>query len=215
MGYHRAGFEVIGVDTVFHPNYPFRVRQADALKVLTETDYIAQFDVIHASPPCQGYSTAVTSNGESKWARSKGKNEPRLIAEVRELLAATGKPWVIENVMGARDEMPEAIMLCGYMFDRIIPRHRLFDSNITLTAPEHIPCTGLATAMAERLGWPRQELSACGHGVRAGTKERWKWLMGIDWNMTQQEIAEAIPPVYTEHIGTQLVAVLTQNRATI
>lgn len=216
MGYHRAGFtEIVGVDTVFHPNYPFVVRQDDALKVLQEPDYIAQFDAIHASPPCQGYSSAVTSDGSSRWARSQGKNEPRLIAEVRELLAATGKPWVIENVMGARDHMNDPVMLCGYMFDLIIPRHRLFESNVALTAPQHIPCLGLAKAMAERLGWPQQELSACGHGVRSGTKERWQWLMGIDWKMTQQELAEAIPPIYTEHIGSQLVSVLSQNRATI
>jgi DNA (cytosine-5)-methyltransferase 1 len=215
MGYHRAGFEVIGVDTVFHPNYPFPVRQADALKVLREPDYIAQFDAIHASPPCQGYSHAVTADGSNRWARSKGKNEPRLIAEVRELLIATGKPWVIENVMGASDEMPGAVMLCGYMFDRIIPRHRLFESNVPLTVPEHVPCLGLAKAMAARLGWPEKELSACGHGVRAGTKERWQWLLGIDWKMTTQELAEAIPPVYTEHIGAQLAAVLTQNSATL
>ena len=99
MGYHRAGFEVVGVDIKPQPHYPFEFHQADALEYPLEG-----FDVYHASPPCQGYSPHTKNN--SKWVSySLGKQTPKLIKVVKELLQGAGKPLVIENVMGSRDEI--------------------------------------------------------------------------------------------------------------
>jgi hypothetical protein len=46
-----------------------------------------------------------------------------------------------------------------------------------------------------------------GHGgdsSRYWTLAEWKEAMGIDW-MKRDELAEAIPPAYTEFIGSQLL----------
>jgi DNA (cytosine-5)-methyltransferase 1 len=139
VGYARAGFEVVGVDIVPQPRYPFAFVQADALEYLHELCSLGssrfgveiQFDAIHASPPCQAHS-AVTPD------KSVHEN---LIPETRELLEATGLPYVIENVEGAKAELHDPAMLCGSMFDPILDvrRHRLFETNWGLEPPAW-PC---------------------------------------------------------------------------
>ena len=132
MGYHRAGFEVVGVDIKPQPHYPFEFHQADAM-----TYPLEGFDAIHASPPCQGYSPHVSSES-SAWAGTRGKDEPRLIGAVRERLV--GHAYVIENVVGARRELRGPLLLCGTMFGLPIARHRLFEMNWRIgafDAPHH------------------------------------------------------------------------------
>jgi DNA (cytosine-5)-methyltransferase 1 len=197
MGYHKAGFEVVGVDIDPQPNYPFEFHQADAL-----TFPLDGFDVIHASPPCQGYSTAVTSHS-SKYVRTKGKDEPRLISAIRERVK--GIPYVIENVAGARDFMESPILLCGSMFGLMIPRHRYFESNMNVPEPTHPKCRGMAKRSSERTGWEYREMSVTGKGRSVGTSERWKQILGIDWHMTQHDLVESIPPAYTEYIGKYIM----------
>ena len=51
LGYSRADFEVVGVDVKSQPRYPFTLIQADALTL--DPKFIASFDAVHASPPCQ------------------------------------------------------------------------------------------------------------------------------------------------------------------
>lgn len=139
-GYIAAGWDVTGVDIADHgKRYPGTFIQADALSYLASHGH--EFDAIHASPPCQGYSIATAGNPA---ARAKHK---RMIAATRELLVLAGRPWVIENVEQAIAQMRRPITLCGRMFaldaidedglPLVLDRHRLFESNVQLVAPSH------------------------------------------------------------------------------
>lgn len=208
-GYSAAGFDVTGVDIAPQPNYPFQFVQGDALEYLARHGH--EYDVIHASPPCQGYSPHVSSAG-SKWVPTEGKNEPKLIGPCRDLLIASGKPYVIENVAGARSEMNVTLSLCGWMFGLPIPRHRLFESNLVIPQPEHQNCRGVAKRYAAARGWSYRDMSVTGKGRGKGTSARWKQILGIEAgvNMTQHQLAECIPPAYTRYIGTEILR-LVQN----
>lgn len=192
MGYYRAGFDVIGVDINPQKNYPFEFIQDDALKVGVR--YGDWFDVVHASPPCQAFSSMTSCRP------GLADSYPDLVAATRELLVESGKPWVIENVPGA--PLHDPITLCGQMFDLELYRHRLFESNIALVAPEH-PAHVIPTSRAGH--WtPGTIMSVSGH-IAPIAKAR--EIMGIDWT-TREELAEAIPPAYTEYVGRQLMATL-------
>ena len=188
MGYHLAGFEVVGVDIEPQPNYPFTFICADAL-----TFPLDGFDVIHASPPCQRYSFASYFHGSHV-------EHPDLIDTVRERLQASGKPYVIENV--ERSPVQNAIKLCGTMFGLQVYRHRLFESNILLFQPAHPRHTAKA-AKPGAIAGPGEFWCVGGH---FGQKDKAQRAMGINWMKTQSEIANAIPPAYTEFIGKQLMA---------
>lgn len=193
MGYHRAGFEVVGVDIKPQPHYPFEFWQADALDYLAFTgrDVAPMFDAVHASPPCQRYSV-LTRNPE---------NHPDLIGPVRTLLEQTGLPYVIENVPPA--PLRRDLVLHGGMFGLRVHRRRVFESNCLLLSV-------VAPRAADPVGVYGH---AGGRSTRDGEKgrgstEAWREAMGIDW-MTGKELAEAIPPAYTEFIGEQLMAQIT------
>ncbi len=125
MGYHRAGFEVVGVDIKTQPHYPFEFVQADALTLPIE--FLGQFDAIHASPPCQGYSRT----RHRPWLNDKV--HPMLIPAVRDKFRNLNVPWVIENV---GDSPLMGIKLTGEMFGLPFKRLRIFESNILLFAPD-------------------------------------------------------------------------------
>lgn len=184
MGYYRAGFEVIGVDNRAQPNYPFRFIQADWQEAL---DMLMDFDVIHASPPCQAYSAM------SHCRPGLAATYPDLIAEVRYKLESYGLPYVIENVPGA--PLREPTLLCGQMFGRALYRHRLFETNFPVVAPVHQD----HVLPASRAGhWkPGTIMSVAGHFSPVAHA---RYIMGIEW-MTRDEMGEAIPPAYTEYIG--------------
>lgn len=131
-----------------------------------------------------------------------------LIAAVREALVASGKPFVIENVMGASRHLKASLLLCGSMFGLHIPRHRIFESNTLIPQPHHGKCAGIAKKGSKILGYDYRDMSVTGKGRRAGTSERWKTLLGIEGDMTQHQLAEAIPPAYTEYIGKHLISFL-------
>ena len=127
MGYHRAGFEVVGVDIKPQPHYPFEFHQADAL-----TYPLDGSDAYHASPPCQGYSIM----RHLPWL--KNKEYPLLISPIRERLSSTCKPYVIENVVGAQKiAKMQAGWLCGGMFGLNFYRHRLFETTFFWFQPGH------------------------------------------------------------------------------
>ena len=202
MGYHRAGFEVVGVDIKPQPNYPFEFHQADAL-----TFPMDGFDAVHASPPCQRYSPSSKRN-----RRGAGPDEhPDLVATVRELLRENGRAYVIENVPGA--PLIDPVVLCGSTFKLDVRRHRMFECSFPVPRP---PCDhGWQTP---RFPTPdgRTGLSCVvpvyGQRNYAGDLELRRKAMGIEW-MTNREIVLAIPPAYTEHIGEQLVDYLESVNA--
>jgi DNA (cytosine-5)-methyltransferase 1 len=230
MGYHRAGFEVVGVDIKPQPRYPFTFWQDDALDLLgsfvewDERGYVTlrQFDAIHASPPCQAYSALrVAANAQE---------HPRLIEPTRALLRETGLPYVIENV--PQSPLDHPIRLCGASFylgvdpddadwhpktlkllgkrGRDLQRHRLFETNFPMmVAPcwHRRPVIGFYGdhARARRRSDPNQ----VGNEQDFPDADRVRLAqiaMGIDWTNEWDELREAIPPAYTEFIGTQLLA---------
>jgi DNA (cytosine-5)-methyltransferase 1 len=183
----------------------------DALKFL-DTQDLSEFDAVHASPPCQKFSR-VQALGK---ARNGGYNEhPDLVGPTRERLLQIGKPYVIENVVGA--PLINPITLCGKTFDLKVYRHRIFESNVELTAPTHIPHDDSTPSAGNGVS-PKGFISVCGTGgVRGMTSkqiiEYWSYAMGIDW-MTRKELAQAVPPAYTEWIGKQLITYLNGVVAT-
>lgn len=209
MGYHRAGFDVVGVDIEPQPRYPFEFVQADALEYLV--DNWRNFDAVHASPPCQAYS-------DMKSAPNARAGHPQLIEPTRTRLAATGLPWVMENVEGA--PLANPVTLCGSMFGLGVPgyqlrRHRLFEAStgVLIRTPE---CAHSGAVIGVYGGHVRSRSDYRGGADFAGQDRPalGRQAMGIGW-MTMDGLSQAIPPAYTEFIGTQLLdhLSLSQERA--
>jgi len=198
VGYHRAGFDVVGVDIEPQPRYPFAFIQTDVLSL--DQRFLRSFDAIHASPPCQRYSDLAKRNGNAEdW--------PDFVAPVRAMLEASGRPWIMENVEGA--PLIDPVMLCGTMFPGLrVLRHRLFESNMTLTAPPHGKHPLVFTHDKRKAHHGKLDQDTAFVQVTGGgncSVANAAAAMGIDW-MTKHELNEAIPPAYTEHLGRQLAA---------
>ena len=175
-----------------------------------KTQDLSRFDVIHASPPCQAHTKAQ----QLAKARNDGKypEHPDLIAQTRDLLIKSGKPYIIENVSGA--PLINPIKLSGTQFKNLYTqRQRLFESNVALKEPDELP-TKKKTPPA---GWGFGDdgfISICGSGGVQGMNSKqiplyWGFALGgIDW-MTRDELAEAIPPAYTEFVGKQIKDFIT------
>lgn len=207
MGYHRSGFDVVGIDIDPQPNYPFEFHQADALDYVAE--HWREFEAIHASPPCQTH-TALTKGNRKRDGWSDDHVD--LIPETRRLLNATGLTYVIENVQGSG--IRRDLTLCGEMFGLGVIRHRYFElGNWTGTAPTHKPHRGRVRGWRHGQYFDGPYLAVHGDGGGKGTVAEWQHAMGIGWTNVRREIAEAIPPAYTEHIGAQLLAHLEQEAA--
>lgn len=194
MGYHQAGFEVTGIDINRQKRYPFRFIQMDALEV--SPSFLAGFDVIHASPPCQKYSDL---------QKRTGLDYPDLIQPTRQILLNSGKPYVIENVDTA--PLLNPVMLCGRMFPELkVYRHRLFESNIEIEIPIHPIHDKLVFTYDKRKYHYKKFdngmfIQVTGGGN--GTIQQKRAAMDIDW-MIHKEINESIPPAYTKYIGEQI-----------
>lgn len=193
MGYYRAGFDVVGVDILPQPNYPFKFHQEDALETLTGD--LSEYQAIHASPPCQAYSLATLHRGQDY-----ANTLPDLIEPTRRLLREHASvPWVMENV--PRAPIAKHVLLCGEMFGLRLHRHRYFEiDGFMVMQPRHAPHTlrGALDNCHIEDGYTRQ---IAGH--YADHKSACE-AMGIDW-MTPSELVESIPPAYTEHIGDYLL----------
>lgn len=194
MGYHRAGFDVVGVDLEPQGRYPFPMVVADALAPPFD---LGRFDAIHASPPCQSYSTM---------SNRHGSDAPQLIDAVRVMLDRAGCPYVLENVTGARRFMRSPLMLHGGQFGLPLWRPRLFESNVLLMSPPPAPRRTDAVAVYgrredRRVLWRRGD----GTVLRAATLEAAREAMGMPW-ASWNGCREAVPPAYTEWIGRQLLS---------
>ncbi len=202
MGYHQAGFDVVGVDIVPQPRYPFDFIQGDALSPPVDLE---AFDLIHASPPCQAYS--ITGRA---FPHLRGRH-PKLLALVRDMIKHL--PYVIENVPGA--PMRSDVVLCGSMFGcsaydadmgkvMWLKRHRLFEASFPMMAPPDM-CEahrGRIAGVYGGGGIKRAQALASktrrgGYTPRADVRRE---LMDMPW-ATMKECNEAIPPAYTEYIG--------------
>ena len=225
MGYARAGFEVVGVDVEPQPDYPFEFRQADAMFVAQWAGLSGEWDAIHASPPCQAYTALRVA--------ANAREHPRLIEPLRELLVATGLPYVIENVpqaplrnalvlggesfglgveAGDSDWSAKTLLLLGSGGRRALRRHRLFETSFAVMASpcwHRLPVIGFYGdhARAQRRSDPLQVENEQDFpdADRVGLA---RVAMGINWTDSWDSLREAIPPAFTEHIGTQLRAAL-------
>jgi DNA (cytosine-5)-methyltransferase 1 len=194
VGYHRAGFtDIVGVDNRRMPRYTFEFHQADALEYLAA--HGREFDVIHASPQCQGYS---------RTQRIHGREYPMIIESLRDALLGIGKPYVIENVPGA--PLINPIMLCGTMFGLRVFRHRLFETMPFLLAPGHTTHHEPACIVG-RQPEPGQYMTVAGHFANVAYARQ---AIGIDW-MTRYELSQAIPPAYTEWLGRRLLEAINDR----
>lgn len=225
-GYRRAGFTVYSVDIESQPRNPFPFHQGDVLLVLTclilgdkiafsngEELGLEDFHTIHASPPCQAYSVT-----KSKSAHNRKKEHVDLVAPTRILLNQTGLPWIMENVVGA--PLLKPVTLCGSQFNLVandvdgVPvrllRHRLFESTVQLSVPEHVSHRKSSMVTASVFGsggtWkPHHRDNPKRSGGYVPHISVIKELMGIDWMETRYELSQSIPPAYTEYLGKQLI----------
>ena len=180
--------EVVGVDVLAQPRYPYEFIQGDALSVLDDVAFVSSFDFVHASPPCQAYSHA------SQYRRNAGVAYPDLVALTRSGLDVCGVPWVIENVPGS--PLRKDLSLCGCYFDLELRRERWFETSWNAfrmmrphNHPHPVPCVvGSGTPGPVRAALGRNtgiaELRAC---------------MGIDW-MNRRELSLSIPPAYSRFV---------------
>jgi site-specific DNA-cytosine methylase len=207
MGYKLAGFNVLGVDIKPQPRYPGWFVQGDALEFARQYGHL--FDMIHASPTCQGYAVSVQSSN-SKWVSySRGKSEPRLIREVQAVLKDLRAPYVIENVQGAQSELAASLLLCGSMFGNYPARHRFFEVSHMVMQPPHNKCVGANKRLARRLGCDYKQTIVAGKSRQAGTLDIWRDIMATAWMEKGREIVESIPPYFTRYIGTQMMRAIT------
>lgn len=218
MGLHRAGFEVVGVDIERHKSYPFPMVIADALRPPFD---LSAFDLIWASPPCQAYTAMQNIN-----TRAPKRDHPKLIEPVREMLKASGRHYIIENVPGA--PLVDPIMLCGSMFGLRVRRHRLFECSFWTLQPhcqhnlEHEPTPVWGDSRPSRQEVRRarrarlSSIAVYGDHPqtpgdktmrvnRARTLREGQEAMGIDW-MDWRPLTQAIPPAYSEFLGRAALA---------
>jgi DNA (cytosine-5)-methyltransferase 1 len=189
MGYHRAGFEVVGVDLTDQPNYPFEFHQADAM-----TFDLGGFDAVHASPPCQDHSVLNRGSHGTGW----------MLGATVERLSAAGVPWVVENVVGPKVTMGGYwFTLCGSSFGMRVRRHRRFGSSELVLSP---PCRHAEQGRPFTIighGGGRLDSK---HSMKPNAKDFWRY-MDMPWmeGKPPYGVAQAIPPAYTEFIGAQLL----------
>ncbi|MFJ4690745.1 DNA methylase [Streptomyces sp. NPDC088766] len=206
MGYHRAGFAVDGCDIADRSNYPFPYHRGDALAYLAHliaSGDIERYAFVHASPPCQhGCALTVGTNASQGW----GGTHVDLVAPTRDLLDRTGLPYVIEQPNG-RAKIRKDLTLCGEMFGLGVIRHRNFElGGWTAAQPAHVPHRGRVRGYRHGRFYDGPYVAAYGNGGGKPTVPELQTAMDITWTDVREELTEAIPPAYTEHIGRAYLA---------
>jgi DNA (cytosine-5)-methyltransferase 1 len=201
VGYYRAGFDVVGVDSKPMPGYPYEFIEADAMEVVADRTFLAGFDAVAASPPCPRYSRMTVARGNSG-------DHPDLVGPVTAALREWGGLYVVENVPGA--PMVNPIVLCGSEFGlgalcrdgvwRQLRRHRHFDSNVPILRPNGCAHRGEPVGVYGHGGSGPQRVNRSRRGYQA-TRAEGAEALGIDWMTHQKQLANAIPPAYTEYLG--------------
>jgi DNA (cytosine-5)-methyltransferase 1 len=190
VGYAQAGFQVVGVDIEPQKNYPYEFHQADAFEFLAR--WGREFHLVHASPPCQAYTrlSAMTK-----------KEYPELIPQTRAALIANGRPWIMENVKGA--PLLDPVELCGSQFGLKVYRHRIFESSHLLLGLPHYPHRDKTPKGGTRGNniSPKGFICVAGHFSNVPYA---RLAMGINW-MNRDELAQAIPPAFTQFLGMQII----------
>lgn len=207
-GYQRAGFDVVGVDIVDRPNYPFTFVRADALEYLAgliASGEIRRFTAVHSSPPCQaGCALTVGTNASQGW----GGDHDDLVAPTRVLLERTGLPYVIEQPNG-RAAIRKDLSLCGEMFGLGVLRHRNFElGGWNIARPVHPKHRGYVRGYRHGVYRDGPYVAAYGSGGGKATVPEMQQAMGITWTDVREELTEAIPPAFSEHIGRALLAMV-------
>ncbi|MFF2160556.1 DNA methylase [Streptomyces sp. NPDC058175] len=205
-GYARAGFRVHGCDVADRPNYPFTWHRGDALEYLTHlisTGKIRRYTLMHASPPCQAKNTLTVGTNRS---RGWGGTHVDLVAPTRELLDRSGLPYVIEQPNG-QAEIRKDLTLCGEMFGLGVIRHRNFEvSGCTIEQPAHVPHRGRVRGYRHGKFYDGPYVAAYGNGGGKPSVPELQAALGITWTDVREELTEAIPPAYSEHIGRAFLA---------
>ena len=210
VGYDRAGFDVIGMDIVDQPEYPFAFERLDALVMLRKlVDHPNRyFAAVHASPSCKG--VGMLAKGTDKTLADRHANQ---IPEVRRLLKAAGLPYVIENVPGSG--VREDVMLCGEMFGLGVLQHRYFElggwPNIEHIVFAHKTHRGYVRGWRHGVWREGPYVAAYGKGGGKATAGEIREAKGIDWMTDHLNLRDAIPPVYTESIGRHLMGDLSRG----
>lgn len=199
MGYHLAGFDVVGIDINPQPNYPFEFIQGDAVQYIR--DHGHEYDAIHTSPPCQANcALTVGTNRSQGWG---GEHED-LVQATRAALSNTGRRSTIEQPQG-QAQMTKDVTLCGEMFGLDVIRHRHMELGNWITEPpEHIPHRGKVRGYRHGVWYDGPYIAAYGDGGGKGSVKEMQDAMGIHWTDVRSELTEAIPPAYTRWLGRRL-----------
>lgn len=208
VGLQRAGFNVDGIDIEPQPDYPGRFIQGDALNPPVN---IMDYDIVWASPPCQGFSLIRTPKAVTVLED--------LIQPTRDLLG--GHPMtVIENVPGA--PLRADLALDGRHFNLPVPRRRIFEMSF--------PCAPPLPIEPARVG--RSPIALYGKGPADPAQKKVRLEMGLPPQPAIEELedalgvyhivsgtkthrryllCQAIPPVYSEWIGLAAITVLNAS----
>jgi hypothetical protein len=195
MGYHQAGFDVVGVDIEPQPDYPFEFHRIDVMGL----DLTGPWDFIHASPPCQHDCTLTVGTNAAR-----GVEYPNLTAAVQTRLQACGLPYCIENPPG-RTPLRADLMLCGEMFALDVIRHRVFElGGFTMVQPEHIRHRGRVRGWRHGVWHDGPYVAAYGAGGGKASVAEMQAAMQLGWTANRRSLTEAIPPAYTRYIAGSL-----------